>query len=59
MKSLLDDLSKPQMFLQGVEPIDRKNYAFNVVKVTSPSSPYTLFIDNVGYDYPRYVAIKQ
>lgn len=59
MYSLLSDLSKPQAFLQNVEPIDRKNYAFNVVKVTSPSSPYTLFIDPVGYNYPRYVSISQ
>lgn len=59
MNSLLSDLSKPQSFLQNVEPIDRKNYAFNVVKVTSPSSPYTLFIDPVGYNYPRYISISQ
>ena len=59
MDNLLSDLSKPQSFLQNVEPIDRKNYAFNVVKVTSPSSPYTLFIDPVGYNYPRYVSISQ
>ena len=59
MDSLLSDLSKPQSFLQNVEPIDRKNYAFNVVKVTSPSSPYTLFIDPVGYNYPRYISISQ
>ena len=59
MDSLLSDLSKPQSFLQNIEPIDRKNYAFNVVKVTSPSSPYTLFIDPVGYNYPRYVSISQ
>ena len=59
MDNLLSDLSKPQSFLQNVEPIDRKNYAFNVVKVTSPSSPYTLFIDPVGYNYPRYISISQ
>lgn len=59
MDSLLSDLSKPQSFLQNIEPIDRKNYAFNVVKVTSPSSPYTLFIDPVGYNYPRYISISQ
>lgn len=59
MDSLLSDLSKPQAFLQNIEPIDRKNYAFNVVKVTSPSSPYTLFIDPVGYNYPRYISISQ
>lgn len=59
MDNLLSDLSKPQSFLQNIEPIDRKNYAFNVVKVTSPSSPYTLFIDPVGYNYPRYISISQ
>lgn len=59
MNDFLSDLSKPQPFLQDVEPIDRKNYAFNVVKVTSSSSPYTLYVDNVGYNYPRYVAVSQ
>ena len=59
MNNLLSNLSKPQTFLQGIEPIDRKNYAFNVVKVKSASSPYTLLIDPVGYDYPRYVSIQQ
>ena len=58
MNSLTSDLSKAQSFLQGVEPVDRKNYAFNVVKVTSNGSAYTLLIDPVGYDYCRYVAIK-
>lgn len=59
MNNLLSNLSKPQTFLQGIEPIDRKNYAFNVVKVKSASSPYTLLIDPVGYMYPRYVSIQQ
>lgn len=59
MNDFLSDLSKPQPFLQDVEPIDRKNYAFNVVKVTSSSSPYTLYVDPVGYSYPRYVAVSQ
>ena len=59
MNNLLSNLSAPQTFLQGIEPVDRKNYAFNVVKVKSASSPYTLLIDNVGYDYPRYVSIQQ
>lgn len=57
MNDLLSNLSKPQAFLQNVEAVDRKNYPFNVVKVTSSSSPYTLLIDPVGYSYPRYVAI--
>ena len=59
MNNLLSNLSKPQSFLQNVESIDRKNYAFNVVKVTSPNSQYALLIDSVGYDYPRYVAVQQ
>ena len=59
MQEVTSNLSKPQAFLQGVEPIDRKNYPFNVVKVTSESSPYTLLIDNVGYNYPRYVSVIQ
>ncbi len=56
MQSLTSDLSKPQEFLQGIEPIDRKNYPFNVVKVTSEVGP-TLLIDPVGYNYSRYIAI--
>lgn len=59
MNDFLSDLSKPQPFLQDVEPIDRKNYAFNVVKVTSSSSPYTLYVDPVGYSYPRYISLSQ
>lgn len=59
MQEVTSNLSKPQAFLQGVEPIDRKNYPFNVVKVTSESSPYTLLIDPVGYMYPRYVSVIQ
>lgn len=57
MNNLLSNLSAPQTFLQGIEPVDRKNYAFNVVKVKSASSPYTLLIDPVGYMYPRYISI--
>ena len=56
MQALTSDLSKPQEFLQGIEPIDRKNYPFNVVKVTSEVGP-TLLIDPVGYNYSRYIAI--
>ena len=54
-QDLMNNLSKPQNFLQGIEPIDRKNYAFNPVKVNTPSQ--TLLIDPVGYGYPRYVAL--
>ena len=55
MQSLASDLSKPQEFLQNIEAVDRKNYPFNVVKVTSEVGP-TLLIDPVGYNYPRYIA---
>lgn len=59
MNDLLSDLSKPQAFLQNIEAVDRKNYPFNVVKVASSSSPYTLLIDPVGYSYPRYISLSQ
>lgn len=55
--SLISDLSTPQAFLEGIKSIDRKNYSFNVVKVTSPAASYTLLIDPLGYSYPRYVAV--
>lgn len=55
--NLISDLSTPQAFLEGIKSIDRKNYSFNVVKVTSPAANYTLLIDPLGYSYPRYVAV--
>lgn len=57
--SMLDNLTTPQSFLEGVKPLDRKNYSFNVVKVTSAESNFALLIDPLGYSYPRYVAIEQ
>lgn len=57
--SMLDNLTTPQSFLEGVKPLDRKNYSFNVVKVTSAESDFALLIDPLGYSYPRYVAIEQ
>ena len=55
--NLISDLSTPQAFLEGIKSIDRKNYSFNVVKVTSPAASYTLLIDPLGYNYSRYVAV--
>jgi hypothetical protein len=57
MKAYTADLSKPQSFLNGIESVDRKNYAFNVLKLTSNGYP-TLLIDPVGYNYGRYIAIQ-
>ena len=55
--NLSNNLNEPQPWLEGVKAIDRKNYSFNVVKVTSANANYDLLIDPLGYDYPRYVAI--
>ena len=52
-----NDLTQSEDFLAGVKAIDRKNYAFNVVKVSTPSQQYSLLVDTVGYDYARYIAI--
>lgn len=57
--SMLDNLTTPQSFLEGVKPLDRRNYSFNVVKVTSADSNFALLIDPLGYSYPRYIAIEQ
>jgi hypothetical protein len=59
MEAYLSDLSKPQSFLQNIGTIDRKNYPFNVVKLSANGIPYTILVDPVGYDYGRYVAIVQ
>lgn len=45
------DLSKPQDFFTGVTPLDRKNYPFNVVKITNSNSSYDIIADPVGYNY--------
>lgn len=52
-----ENLNKPQDFFTGVTPIDRKNYAFNVVKITNSNASYTILADPVGYNYGRYIAI--
>ena len=55
--NLTNDLTTPQAFLEGVQSLDRKNYSFNVVKVTSAAANYTLLIDPLGYNYPRYISV--
>lgn len=45
------DVSKPQDFFTGVTPLDRRNYPFNVVKITNVNSPYIILADPVGYNY--------
>lgn len=54
----ISDLSKPQSFLTGIQSLDRKNYSFNVVKITSSAADYTLLVDPLGYDYARYISIE-
>lgn len=54
---LTEDLSQNEDFFIGVTPIDRKNYAFNVVKITNASSTFDILADPVGYSYGRYIAI--
>ena len=54
---LTSDLTKPQYYLEGIKPIDRKNYSFNVIKVTNAEANFDLLIDPLGYNYPRYIAI--
>mgnify|MGYP003305441507 CR=1 FL=1 len=56
-EDLTNNLAKSKEFLNGVQPIDRKNYSFNVVKVSAPNNQYDLLIDPLGYDYPRYVGV--
>lgn len=54
----ISDFSKPQSFLTGIQSLDRKNYSFNVVKITSSAADYTLLVDPLGYDYARYISIQ-
>ena len=55
--TLLENLTTPQPWLEGIKPIDRKNYSFNVLKVTNPNAEFTLLIDPLGYSYPRYLSV--
>ena len=54
-----ENLNEPQSWLEGVKAIDRKNYSFNVLEVTTSSVDYSLLVDPLGYDYARYIGIKQ
>ena len=57
--NFIQDLSAPQTFLENIKAIDRKNYSFNVVEITSSESNTTLLVDPLGYSYARYLAIKE
>lgn len=54
-----ENLNEPQSWLEGVKAIDRKNYSFNVLEVTTSSVDYSLLVDPLGYNYARYIGIKQ
>lgn len=56
---LISNLTNPQPWLEGVKAIDRKNYSFNVLRVSSSAAEFALLIDPLGYNYPRYVAIQE
>ena len=57
--ALTSNLNTPQPWLENIKPIDRKNYSFNVIKVTNAQANYALLIDPLGYSYPRYIAIEE
>ncbi len=57
-EDLINDLTKPQGYLTGIKALDRKNYSFNVIKITNSNANYNLLIDPLGYDYPRYIGIE-
>ena len=57
--NLTSNLTNPQPWLEGLQSIDRKNYSFNVLKVTNAGATFALLIDPLGYNYPRYVAIVE
>ena len=50
-EDFISDFSKPQDFLVGIKAIDRKNYSFNVVKITNNSANFTVLADPLGYNY--------
>lgn len=54
-----ENLNEPQSWLEGVKAIDRKNYSFNVLEVATSSVDYSLLVDPLGYNYARYIGIKQ
>ena len=55
---LTGDLTIKEPWLANVKSVDRKNYSFNVIEVSGPNTSYSLLIDPLGYDYPRYLGIK-
>ena len=57
--ALTSNLNTPQPWLENIKPIDRKNYSFNVIKVTNAQANYALLIDPLGYNYSRYIAIEE
>ena len=52
-----DNLKAPQAWLEGVRPEDLKNYAFNVVKVTSPNENYSILVDPSATNFAKFAAI--
>ena len=58
-EDLINNLNKTQSYLADVQSLDRKNYSFNVIKLTSSGAGYSLLVDPLGYGYPRYLAIKE
>ena len=58
-EELTNDLTREQVYLNDVKSLDRKNYSFNVIKLTSAGAGYSLLVDPLGYGYPRYIAIKE
>lgn len=56
-ENLTSDLSQTQTYLNDVKSLDRRNYSFNVVKLTNANANYDLLVDPLGYSYPRYIAI--
>ena len=56
---LTSDLTKSRDYLKGLKSIDKKNYAFNAIKLTNPNAGYDLYVDPYGYDYPKYIGIKE
>ena len=56
-EDLSSNLNQSRSYLEGIQSLDRKNYSFNVVKITNSEANYDLLIDPLGYNYPRYVAI--
>lgn len=54
---LTSRMNEERDWLSNIQDIDRKNYSFNVVKVSNSNANFDLLIDPLGYAYPRYVSI--